>query len=46
MRSAEDKTALARTVLSYALGGLLADEPNSEKPLSGLPAVPAAADQP
>jgi 2-phospho-L-lactate transferase/gluconeogenesis factor (CofD/UPF0052 family) len=45
MRSAEDKAALARTVLSYSLSGLLADEPSSDKPLSGQPAV-SAADQP
>jgi LPPG:FO 2-phospho-L-lactate transferase len=49
MRSAEDRAALARTVLSYSVRGLLSDETVSGKPISGksVSGKPAAApDQP
>ena len=41
MRTAEDKTALARAVLSHTISGLLAD-----KPVSGEAAARAGSDQP
>jgi 2-phospho-L-lactate transferase/gluconeogenesis factor (CofD/UPF0052 family) len=41
MRSAEDKAALARIVLSHTIGAM-----PSEEPVSGKSAAPVASDQP
>jgi len=46
MRSAEDKASLARTVLSFAVTGLLTGESASRETTSREPAARAASDQP
>jgi len=43
MRTVEDKAALARTVLSHTISGLLSGEPSEDEPVSDKP---AAVDQP
>jgi LPPG:FO 2-phospho-L-lactate transferase len=46
MRSAEDRAALARTVLSSTIGGLLSEESGSDKPDSDKSTSRAASEQP
>jgi len=46
MRTAEDRAALARAVLSSTVAELLSDTPGSDKPDAGKSGVRAASDQP